>query len=329
MIDQINFYPTNAMNSWTGYGRLELGIAGALQRMGVQLNFAPNPNAPTLITGYAGWLQAPHVVNTRRYIVTQSESTQVSQKWVALLNWHAEAVFVTNEALPQIYRDSGVTRPVYCVGHGIELSAPMQSKPWDGESRFEWLTYSYGDMRKGAELAIMAFKRLFHQNPAHHLTVKARNGEESTWLSQLRDDQVSVIFGQQSEHEWMSLLARSHAFVFPSRAEGFGMPPREATLVGLPTIATEWLGMADVALWGLPIRVKDLRTASYWDAEEANAVGAKWAEPDLDHLQEQMSWVYANYDQARQIAEAGRWYIRERNNWDRVADNIMRYMDDE
>jgi len=322
MITGMNFYPTNGLNSWTGYGRLELGVARGLTQHGIDLHIYPKNDAPTLVIGYAGWLEAPAYAHTRRWILTQSESTRVSQKWVDLINWHAEGVLVTNPDLVSIYGKSGVERPVFYAGHGVDLSVPVQADGWDGESRFEWLTYSYGDMRKGGELAIMAFKRMYQDDERHHLTIKARDGAQATWLRGLKDPQITVVFGQQSEHEWMQLLARSHCFIFPSRAEGFGMPPREATLAGVPTIATDWLGMADVDKWGLPIKVKELRPTQY-DFEEANDKNSQWAEPDLDHLESQMEWVYANYNEACEVARRGRWYIRAMNDWRVVAGRII------
>lgn len=324
-IPAINLYTPNGCNPYTGYGRLELGIARELQRAGVQINVYPEADVPTLVLGAADNLRADHVRHTRRYILTQSESTQVSEAWVDLLNWNAEAVFVTNPDLVEIYESSGVYRPVVCVGHGIDLRIPVQAAGWDGKSRFEWLTYSYGDLRKGAELAIQAFKRLFQGDARHHLTIKARDGAEATWIRALAnggDPQLTVVFGQQSEWDWMKLLSSAHCFLFPSRAEGFGMPPREATLVGVPTIATQWLGMADVNRWGLPIKVKDMRVAQY-DIYTANRRGAKWAEPDLDHLMEQMRFVYGNYAVAREMAMHGKWYIRMTNRWDLVVKRII------
>lgn len=322
----LNFYTPNGCNSYTGYGRLELGIARGMKTMGVPLNIAPDPAAPTLVIGYTDWLEAPHVVNTRRWIVTQSESTKVSQKWVNLINWNAEAVLLTNHDLIQIYHDSGVKRPIYCVGHGVDMQVPIKAPGWDGQSRFEWLTYSYGDMRKGSELAIFAFKKLFDGDERHHLTIKARDGKGHTWLDGLRDPQISIVFGQQTEHEWMQLLAKSHAFIFPSRAEGFGMPPREATLIGVPTVATSWLGLADVDKWGYPVRVAEMRQTQY-SFEAANATDSKWAEPDLEHLAEQMAAIYHDYETARKKALAGRWYIRQTNSWDVVARKIRHYME--
>lgn len=327
VMEEINLYTPNGCNPYTGYGRLELGIARELQRAGVRLNVYPDPYAKTLILGFAEWLTAPHVRHTRRYIVTQSESTRVSPEWVDLLNWNAEAVFVTNPDLIDIYEASGVYRPVYCVGHGIDLNVPVQAAGWDGEGRFEWLTYSYGDMRKGAELAVMAFKQLFGGDERHHLTIKARDGYDS-WVHALKrgnDPQITVVLGQQSEHDWMQMLEKAHCFLFPSRAEGFGMPPREATLAGVPTIATQWLGLGDVDKWGLPIKVERMLPAQY-DSWKANAKGADWAQPDIEHLKEQMTWVHEHYHEARVIANKGNWYLRMNNTWAGVVEKILKHM---
>lgn len=324
-VSTINFYPTNAMNSWTGYGKLELGVARGLSARGIGLNVVPDVDAPTLVIGFAGWLDAPHIAQTRKWILTQCESDKVSQKWVDLINWHAEGVLVTSEAHVNIFKNSGVIVPVHYVGHGIDLRVPVRSTGWDGESRFEWLTYSYGDMRKGAELAIMAFKRLFGNDEGHRLTIKARDGRGVTWIEGLDDPQIDVVFGQQSEYEWMQMIARSHAFLFPSRAEGFGMPPREATLAGVPTIATQWLGMADVDQWGYPINVKEMRPAQY-DQWEANARGSLWAEPDQAHLELQMMEIVQSYEQSRQVAMQGRRYLLQNNAWDVVAGRILEAM---
>jgi glycosyltransferase involved in cell wall biosynthesis len=319
----INFYNANGCNPYTGYGKLELSLARALTNAGVRLNVYPDPDAPTLVIGRAERLLADHIAHTRRYILTQSESTRVSQRWVDLINWHAELVFVTNPDLVAIYQESGVKRPVVCARHGIDLRVPVQASGWDGESRFEWLTYTYGDKRKGGELAMMAFKNLFQHDERHHLTVKVRDVDG--WIPAVikgDDPQLTFVTGQQSEREWMELIARSHCFLFPSRAEGFGMPPREATLAGVPTIATQWLGMADVDCWGLPIKVREMQRSTYgeWDA---NAEGSLWAEPDMTHLKKQMRWVHEHYAEAREKARRGGWYLREHNNWTGMADIIM------
>jgi glycosyltransferase involved in cell wall biosynthesis len=322
----INFYAANGCNPYTGYGKLELGIARGLQAAGVRLNVWPDPDAPTLLIGFPAWLTAPHIAKTRRYILTMSESTKVSEKWVDLINWNAEGVFVPCAGLVDVYQVSGIKRPVVCATMGIDLRDVAQAPGWNGEDRFEWLTYSYGDLRKGAELAIMAFKRLFQGDKQHHLTIKSR--DDGGWMRAFQrgdDPQISVMFGQQSEREWMDLIARSHCFVFPSRAEGFGMPPREAILAGVPTIATQWLGMADVDRWGLPLKVLEMRTCTY-DSYEANAEGGLWAEPSQEHLEEQMKWVYAHYDEAREIARKGAWYLRQNNTWTGMTDIIIREM---
>ena len=317
----VNFYATNGCNSYTGYGRMELGIASGLQSL-TPLWIAPKRDCPTLVIGNAEWLKAPHIRHTKRVLITMSESSKVSRKWVDLINDHATAVFVPCKSLVDVYKSSGVCPPVISIGCGVYDASSHISVAWDGITQFQWLGYTYGDLRKGADLTIEAFKRLFNDDPKHHLTIKARDGENVGWLTGLRDPQITIVFGQQSDDDWHRLLARSHAFIFPSRGEGFGMPPREATMAGLPTIATNWLGLDDVDQWGIPIDVRTFFTSQF-EQEEANAIDSMWAQPDINHLMQQMQWVYNNYDQACAIAEAGSKHIKTHNNWFVIAGNIM------
>lgn len=331
-IMQINYYPSNGVNTYTGYGKMELGVARGLQAAGVTLNIAPVEGVPTLVCGNAGWLEAPHVRGHRLWLMTMSEADRISDDWVWLINHTAERVLVPAPGLVQIYRDSGVDVPVHYVGLGVDdfekpapNPHPLTPSPQSNEGEqdvFTLLTYSYGDMRKGADLAMLAFNRLFKDDARYRMVVKAREGHDKTWLAGLEDEQITVIGGATDEAAWRNLLLSADCFVFPSRGEGFGLPPREAALMGLPVIATEWLGMWDVAQWGLPIRVKDMRPSRF-DKWEANAEGSRWSEPDDGHLQMQMKWVVEHPAEARAIARRGREYLLKTANWDVVAGRIV------
>ena len=91
-------------------------------------------------------------------------------------------------------------------------------------------------------------------------------------------------------------------YVFPSKGEGFGLPPREAMLAGCPTLFTNHTGMSDLANpevnW--PIRVK---------VEEESPLGGKWRIPDWDQVIETMRWVYRNREEAQERAwRCADWY---------------------
>ncbi len=323
---ELVYYPAQGCNSYTGYGRLEVGLAGGLRNAGVDLKLkATRADDVALVVGYPDWLTSPHVRGLRRWLLTMSESTKVSQTWVDIINAETVGVMVTCAGLVDVYRDSGVSVPVVNVGMAVELdpaAVAIALKITRSSSKYRYLTYSYGDLRKGAELAAMAFKRMHAGDERFELVIKARENAESVWLAALGSDpQITVVGGQQDEADWLALLASADCFVFPSRGEGYGLPPREATLMGVPTIATNWLGLADVERWGIPLRVRELRP-SVFDFHEANAVDSLWAQPDENDLMRCMRWRLEWPKEARLIARRGAAYLRETQTWDLMGERV-------
>lgn len=322
---QINYFPTNGCNPYSGYGKVEIGVARGLQDAGVRLNLAPKAVVPTLVVGYADWLKAPHICHTRKWLLTMNESTKISDKWVELINAHAERVLVCSPHGVDVFRESGVRVPVHYVGLGVDAVGETDDvhPGWDGESPFTYLSYTYGDMRKGAELVGFAFNRMQKEIPNIRLKIKVRDGFESTWIGAMGEiPGVEIVDGIQGADAWAALMRECHCFCFPSRGEGFGLPPRETTLAGMPTIATRWSGLGDVEAWGLPVDIKGLVIARFSTAD-ANHEKAMWADPDDKHLEHQMRWVLRHYDEARLLAMRGRAYLQTNFNWSVIAGRIV------
>lgn len=314
---QLNFFPSNRMNPATGYGRMELGLVKGLVGFGAQVELVDRWTPPkypvTIISGSPEWGED---VPGRKWAFTMSESNRVSQLWVNILNADFERVLVACPPLVDIYRDSGVTISVDYVPLGVDYRPPY-SVPRDSHPpQFTWLTYSLGDMRKGADLAIMAFKRLCGDDPRYRLIIKCRDAAQ--WLTGLDDPQISLEQGELSEVKWHDLLVRCQAMIFPSRGEGFGYPPREAVLSGMPVVATQALGMWDVEKWGYPIAVKELRPCQF-DYYEANDEAGQWWEPNRDSIDTQMATVMADYPAALAQAQRGRNYLLDYFTWEQTA----------
>lgn len=287
-------YATNDKNPRTGYGRMELGLLQGFQALGIEVTEVsaerPASGGVTLIIGHPEWALEAAVRNTRRWLYTMSETMRVSQDWVTAINAHFERVFVPCPDLVGIYHDSGVHIPVDYVPLGMDYDPPPYIERDPNPETFTFLFYALGDTRKGIDLSLFAFDRLFKGDMRYRAIVKCRDNPR--YLTGLKSEQVTLLTGQ--EESWWQLMARCHAFVFPSRGEGFGFPPREAVLSGLPTIATQWLGMWDVTQWGIPLRVKELQPSEiYYD--DANEARALWAEPDADDLDVKMQRVVDDY----------------------------------
>ena len=92
------------------------------------------------------------------------------------------------------------------------------------------------------------------------------------------------------------LYAAAHAFVLPSRGEGWGRPHVEAMAMGLPVIATNWSGPTAYMNEGngYPVRYR-LEPVTSGPFRRHH----RWAEPDVAHLQEVMTDAVNRPDEAR------------------------------
>lgn len=323
----INFYPAHGLDSYTGYGRMELGIAKGLQNSEVDVLLYPELKHPMLMVNSSlQLLYAPHVNNTRLWAFNMIETNRVDPEWVDAINTRCERLFVPCPPMIEIYQSSGVTIPIDYVPLGVDLFAdrlPEGVSDLDGtEQPFVFLTYSYGEKRKGADIAVKAFVQAFGDDPRYQLVIKAREGYEESWLKSLDNPQIELVTGRLSEEAWMQLQKRAHCFLFSSRGEGWGMPPRELTLAGVPTIATQWLGMWDVDKWGIALKYSEMSQCEFVDYQ-ANARDALWSEPDIDDLIEKMRWVTQHYPEAKERAMKGREYLLTNFNWMAIGKRIV------
>lgn len=344
----INFCCTSGLLAGNGYGKMGIALIRELHERGFgirisgymymdSLQYVPelvrrrtllntNPVGVTLVTG------SPHlprdVQGTTAVLYTMSESTKISDQWVQAINERFKAVIVSAPELVDIYRACGVRVKCHYIALGVEppsedLTGLKRTRKVDSDHPFTFLTYSLGEMRKGADVALLAFKRAFGGRSEYKLQIKTRR-RAGTWLAGVDDNQIEVVEGDLSDQEWYRLLAQADCFVFPSRGEGYGLPPREAVLAGTPTIATAWLGLWDVAQWGLPIQIAEMRPAMF-EVVGANAADSQWAEPDIDHLIVQMH--RAAKGDHRSLVERGQRYLRNHADWANTAKQVAEVLE--
>lgn len=349
MLTALNYLPTySQMRTSTGYGKIERGLYYGLcvqTKLPIVLMgnihvsaYEVNNEAKLLskratlgevsfITGRAFFARDVHPLPlTDVMLYSMNESTKLTRQEVTLINAHIGCVLVPARQMVAYYELSGVKRPVYFVGGAVDLYLRSEwpdrlaRRESDPDRPFTWLTVSYGDFRKGADLTIQAFVSLYARDPRHRLIIKARDDAEKSWLAALDIPGISVYGGLRSHVEWNRLLAEADAFVFPSRGEGYGLPPREAVVAGLPTIATNWLGMSDVKHWGWPLGFDMINIPV---GNDMNADDAMWAQPRLEDLKASMVDIYENYEDALKRAAAGREYLLMTDNFMGMASKVL------
>jgi glycosyltransferase involved in cell wall biosynthesis len=105
--------------------------------------------------------------------------------------------------------------------------------------------------RKNLAALVEVFEELARERPALRLVVAGRRG----WLGEELFARIEaspararlVLAGYVADEELRALYASCRAFVYPSRYEGFGLPPLEARACGAPVVAGRAAAVAEVA----------------------------------------------------------------------------------
>ena len=105
-----------------------------------------------------------------------------------------------------------------------------------------WVLYAGAlDARKNVELVLRAVERLFDGGQPVTLVLAGQRWFGASRIEQelmrVKERGVDVrILGYLQDPVFYALMKRAGVFVFPSRYEGFGLPPLEAMRFGVPTI---------------------------------------------------------------------------------------------
>ena len=197
---------------------------------------------------------------------------------------------------------------------------------------FKFMTIGKFEERKGLRQLIEGFGQTFSERRDVELYIKAdyfldherkRTGLEAlvktTGLQNIR-----LVFGAMSTADMLALYSVADAFVFPSRAEGWGLPLIEALACGVPAISTFYSGhteyLSSIREEILVIDhslepITDPDFVRWWPSSDSDH--GLWARPEPASIASSMLKMIENYpDMISQALRASN-VIRERFDWSR------------
>jgi glycosyltransferase involved in cell wall biosynthesis len=261
------------------------------------------------------------------------EETGFPQAYVNEFNRRLDGVSVLSKVVAKTMRDNGVRVPIYITGAGVDHlqgtpELPPSIEQTQNWKRFRFLHISSCFPRKGVDVLLRAYGAEFTANDEVSLIIKTFSNPHNTvrqQLAQLREENSQFPHVEIIEEDWtqgqISGLYRSvHAFVAPSRGEGFGLPLAEAMLYDLPVITTAWGGQTDFC---------DDETAwmcDYTFAKSQTHLGlthSLWAEPSQSHLSELMRQLFnLEKEQKSTKVSKAKQRVQKSATWGRTAQNI-------
>jgi glycosyltransferase involved in cell wall biosynthesis len=322
-----------------GYGSAARNLVLALDRTGIDVAIAPFGNQPVeglerFFEPVNGWDRLGFYFDYRsrpqdmlcQHVVTYTmwEATRVPAGMVEAINRTSSLLYVPCKQNVASYLDSGVKVPVKVLHLGVDSRA----FPFIPRERSDVFTFgTFGDLhvRKGIDVLIRAFRDEFRRHEPVRLILKSTDSLSAYAADDARIVPICAVMDQE---QLLELLRQMHAFVLPSRGEGFGLCGLEAMSTGLPLIATNWSGPAEY----LDNRDSFPLSYSLVQAAGAEVHGMKyfgqWAEPDYEHLRHLMRWVYEHPAQTADMGKLASARVHRDWTWDRVAEQAREELDE-
>ena len=196
--------------------------------------------------------------------------------------------------------------------------------------KFRFLLIGKYEQRKSIDESIEAFAMTYGNNPAVELVIKSdyfRNHVEKKQaleykIACMNVSNIKLVWGLQTETELANLYRSANVFLFPTKAEGWGLPLIEAAATGLPLVTTFHSGQTEFlqdirsscVLLDYTLSPIDCpETKEFYPAEDGNH--GKWAVTTVEEIAIGIKLAYNNYASLRAQAIKNSAIIRSKYSW--------------
>lgn len=318
-------------NVYSGYGSMAEYLALSMTRAGASVNAIPlsldrnglsdefmqlvssaqpRSGAPTLYFSWPKPALNRFLGNGSLFINTMYESSRLPATWVEQLN-RTKAVIVPSRFVERACRDSGVNVPVEVVPEGVD---PDVYHYIERPERPGLTTLIVGPMddRKNLLQAIAAWKEAFDNDEEARLIIKTQYLHRNFTPNDHRIRYVEKVEPTRGIGHWYAqadvLLALGN--------EGFGLPLVEGMATGLPVIALDAEGQADICA-DAPQYVLPVKAAGMTPHNSALSGRSGFRSlPDVAQAAAHLRWVRRHRQEARAMGRAAsEWVLRRRDIW--------------
>lgn len=248
-------------------------------------------------------------------LYTTAESL-VPSLFIEIANQYNE-IWVTSSFSKKAFQSSGFEKKITIVPPIVNKNLyheNVQPYVFDRVSKsFLFSSVMTWGYRKGSEVLIRSFCEAFTKYDDAGLVLlisersKIKQVEIKKEIQRIKSEYtdapaIHCCMKNIPEYQMPSFYKACHAFVLPSRGEGFGLPYCEASLCGLPVISTRYGGQLDFLTDenSLLVNIDSLERTEqgqtgvhYWDRQFFPKLTS---DSFINELAESLRFVYRNYD---------------------------------
>lgn len=299
-----------------GYGIASKNIIKELQALGVNIQLHNEGQKIALL--FHAPFSIQRLENPVKILFTMFESDKWPDEWNEYLEL-ADKIIVPSKWCQEVAKKSGFPTDVIPLGYNddvFKLVERTQKRP--ERKNFTFLHYNAFNIRKGFPEVFKAFTKAFDPSEPVRMIFKTTQDRAPLPIPPTVYPNIEVITGSCKDEDLFNLCARSDAFVFPSRGEGFGITPLEAMATGLPTIVPNAHGITEYFNENFMYEVKVARKVpgiyhrykGKTDEEVRKLVG-DMVVCDVDDLAKQMRWIYEHEQEAIDKGRAAAFYVKQ------------------
>jgi glycosyltransferase involved in cell wall biosynthesis len=272
------------------------------------------------------------------------ESDRLPTRYMNFLHTDVDFVWVPSRWGRDVLIANGIApERVDIVPLGVDANSfhPYLRRSYDPAQPFRFLAVGKFEKRKAYYELLQAFSEAFGNHPGIQLVIKAdyfldlesKQRTLSEMVASFGMSNVTLLSGIWSKEQLLGLYSSCDAFVFPSRAEGWGLPAIEAVASGLPIISTfysghtEFLQAAESSLFKISTTLQpidDPEYQRYWPSDSGDY--GRWAEPLVSSIAEGLTVMRQRHSEFAEAARDSSSRVRESFSWNAAANKALHHL---
>jgi glycosyltransferase involved in cell wall biosynthesis len=269
------------------------------------------------------------------------ETSKIDKHWVECCN-KFDAVFVESFWLVNVFKESGVTVPVYCVPNTVDVSLFKTKENVNLEKTYNFYSIQQWTERKNAMALLKAYFNAFSSKDNVRLVIKTyitrvEQSKEQGQRIKADIENLKKMMNLDKEYPPIYLITEKlsteairtmheecDCYVLLDRGEGLGLPYMDAAAAGNPILATGFGGSRQFlnsdnsyeVQWQ-PAYVFNMGWSPYYRGDQI------WAEPNQVHATELMRRVYENREEAFEKGKKARETMETQYNSTVITQRLL------